>query len=110
MRWLRLRSLLGLCAAAGGQSQDADEALGVLLIVARAHGEGGQVGAIERVIRLAAYDRDVALVKRQGDGARQVLLRRLHKRVEPFTQRSEPQAEVDELGVLEGDVLFEVEQ
>src|SRR5208283_1469248 len=58
LRDLYLYFRLRLGAATRGQSQNADKAFGVLLIIARAHGEGGEVGAVERVIRFAADDAD----------------------------------------------------
>src|ERR1700687_3728504 len=102
-------AMLRLGPAARRQSQNPDEALRVLLIVARAHGEGGEIRAIERVIRFSANDANVAFVKRQRDRARQILLSRFYEGVERFAQRREPQAEVNELRVFEANVLFEVE-
>ena len=52
---------LGFGTAAGArtrrQAEDADESGGIFLIVAVAHGERRQVGAVEREVRLAADDR-----------------------------------------------------
>src|SRR5690348_16488130 len=47
------------------QAENADESGSVLLVVALAHGERRQVGAIKRVLRLATRDRDVAFVEAQ---------------------------------------------
>src|SRR5208283_4524740 len=74
LRNLYLYFRLRLGAATRGQSQNADEAFGVLLIIARAHGEGGEVGAVERVIGLAADHVDVAFVEREPNRAGQILL------------------------------------
>src|SRR5208282_986315 len=99
-----------LGAATRGQSQNANEPFRIFLIIACAHGEGREVGAVERVFRLAAYDPDVAFVERQRDRAGNILLRGFYERVESFTQRREPQAEVNEFSILECYVLFEVQQ
>src|ERR1700722_2660986 len=47
---------------ARGKSQDADKAGRIFLVVAVAHGERGQIGAVERVVRLTAYYRDVSFI------------------------------------------------
>src|SRR4029450_7802440 len=47
------------------QSENVDEARGVLLVVARAHCERSQVGPVERVRRRAPGDYDVACIEFQ---------------------------------------------
>ncbi len=65
LRELNLRfGNLRLGAAARGQSENPDEAFGVFLIITLAHGEGGEVGAVERVIGFAADYVHVAFVER----------------------------------------------
>src|ERR1700756_3776004 len=70
-----LRHLLTkLGARTRRQAEDADEARRVLLVVAVAHGERREVGAIEGVLRFAAGDGDVPLIERERNRARDVLL------------------------------------
>src|SRR5690242_12422135 len=90
------------------QAENAYKSSCVLLIVALAHGERRQIGAIERVLRFAARDRDIAFVEAQSNGAADIVLRARHKRIKGLAQRREPQAEVNQLGVLERDMLLEV--
>src|SRR5260370_26671466 len=78
--------------------------------MACAHGEWGKVGRVERVIRFAAEHADVAFVERQRDQAGQILLRGFYEGVQSFAQRREPQAKVNEFGILERDVLLEMQQ
>src|ERR1035437_8732381 len=93
---------------ARGQGKNADEALGVLLVVAVAHGERRQLLGVEREGTGAPGDADVALVERELDRAGHVLLGLQDKAVECLAQRREPQSVVDQVGVLEGDALLEV--
>ena len=72
------------------QAQNADETFRVLLVVAGAHGEAGDVRTIERRLRLAAGDVDVALVQRERDRAVHVGLRARDERLQRFAQRREP--------------------
>src|SRR5438874_10656849 len=44
------------------QAQNANEAFCILLVIAVAHGERRQVGAIQRVLRFTADDRNVSFV------------------------------------------------
>src|SRR5215467_2498746 len=85
-----------------GQAQDADESFRVFLIVALAHGEGREVGAVEREFRLTPANADVAFVELERHRAGDLLLCLGDKRVESLAQRREPQAEIDDLRVLEG--------
>ena len=73
---------------------------GIFLLVAVSHGEGGQIGAVERVIGFAAHHRNITLVQRKGRASRNLFLRVLDKSIERLAQRSKPQPEVDEFGVL----------
>src|SRR5437588_2013698 len=102
--------MLRLSAAARRQSQNPNEPLRILLIVARVHGERRKIGAIERVIRLAADDADIALIERQRNRPSDVLLRSLDESVERFAQRREPQPEVNKFRILEPDMLLEVQK
>ena len=92
------------------QPQDANETLRVLLLVAGAHGEAGDVGPVQRRRRFAARDIDVALVECQRHRAVDIVLRAFDESLQRFAQRREPQAEVHDLGVLQADVLLEVRQ
>src|SRR4029077_2603017 len=51
-----------------------------------------------------------AFVKRKRDRAGQIQLRGFDEGVQSFAQRREPQAEINQLGILERDVLLEVQQ
>src|SRR5213593_4624132 len=59
-------SFLNLRAGAGArtrrQAQNANEAFCILLVIAVAHGERRQVGAIQRVLSFTADDRNVSFV------------------------------------------------
>src|SRR5262245_26963206 len=57
------------------QAQNADKALRVLLVIAGAHRERGQVGAVEREFRLAPCDRNIALIELERHRAADFLLR-----------------------------------
>src|SRR5258708_3034135 len=103
-------AMLRLCPATRGQSQNANEAFPVLLIIARAHCERREIRAIERIIRFAAHNAHIAFVERQRDRARQILLCRLYESVKRLAQWCEPQAEINKLRIFEADVLLEVEQ
>src|SRR5258708_14987188 len=61
-------------------------------------------------MRFAADHVDVAFVERQRDRAGQILLRGFYEGVQSFAQRREPQAKVNEFGILERDVLLEMQQ
>src|SRR5205814_9411844 len=49
------------------QTQNADEARSIFLVIAFAHGERRKISAVERELRMPAPDADVALVKIQCD-------------------------------------------
>ena len=83
-----------------GQREKIDEAFGVLGVVA-GHGEAGEIGAIERIGRVARGDVDVAFEKRERDRAGDAALRAGEKRVESFAQRREPHAVINHLGVAQ---------
>src|SRR5229473_6953079 len=83
-----------------GQGEEVDEAFGVFGIVA-AHGETGEVGAIERERRDALGDSERALPQFEADGAGHALLRDVKKTVERGAQRRKPQAVVNQLGVTQ---------
>src|SRR5215472_2306007 len=95
---------------ARGQTENADEAGGILLVVALAHGERREVGAIERVVGFAASHCNIALVQTQSNGAGDFSLGACDEGVERFTKRSEPESEIDEFRILQRDVLLEVHQ
>src|SRR5712664_1895627 len=90
-----------------GQRKQIDEALGVLGVVA-AHGETGEVRAIKRERRNALGDIQRALPEFQADGAGDALLCDVEKSVERFSQRREPQAVVNQLGVAQRKCLLEM--
>ena len=91
---------------AGRQAQNLDEALGIFLVVAIAHGERRQIIGVERVRRMPSSHTDVSLVQRQLDRAGNQLLSVVDESVQGFAQRREPQAEVDQFGILERDLLL----
>ena len=78
------------------QPDQVDEAQRVLLVVAGAHGEAGDIERVERIRRLAADRLDVAFVQPQRDLAGGRLADLLEERVQRFAQRREPQAVVDQ--------------
>src|SRR5205814_9718836 len=79
-------SFLILRAGAGArtrsQAQNASEAFGILLVIAVAHGERRQVGAIQRVLRFTADDRHVSFVSIESDRAADVPLHDLAKPIQ----------------------------
>src|SRR5215813_401370 len=97
----------GFGADGQGKREEVDEAFGVLRVVA-AHGETGQVRAIEREGRLAARDAERALPEFESDGSGNTLLRNIKKTVEGLTLGREPDAVVDEFGVTHGEGLLQV--
>src|SRR5205807_4436537 len=86
----------------GREAEQADEAGGVALIVARAPAEGRQIMAVQRPRRPAADDRGRALEEFDPDGPRHRFLRGRHERVEGPPQRRVPEPVVHELRVLGG--------
>jgi hypothetical protein len=68
------------------EREKVDEAFGVLGIVA-AHGEAGEVGAIEREGRDALGDGERTLPQFEADGASDTLLRRAEKSIQRRAQR-----------------------
>src|ERR1700678_4499436 len=63
LRDLRSRSLFArLRSRARGKAENANEARRVFLVVTIAHGERRQIGAIQRMLRLTAHHRHVALI------------------------------------------------
>jgi len=81
---------LRLGAATRRQSQNANEAFRILLIIACAHGERGKIGAIQRVIRFAANDADIAFIERQRNRPGQIPLRGVDEGIDRFAQRRKP--------------------
>src|SRR5215475_9011435 len=79
------------------QSENVDEARGVLLVVARAHSERSQVGPVERVRRRAPGHDDVALVEFQPHVAANWRHQAVDEGVESVAQWREPLAEIDHL-------------
>src|SRR5256885_13309745 len=57
---------------------------------------------------MTAHNRDVALVERQRDAARDFLLCAFDERIQSLAQRREPQTVINQLGVFESDVLFKM--
>src|SRR6266568_7964111 len=80
------------------QCKQIDETFGVFGVVA-AHGEAGQIGAVERERRNAFRDVERALPEFQADSAGDALLRDIEKSVERFAERGEPQTVVNEFRV-----------
>src|SRR5262249_17408685 len=103
-------ALAQLRPGASRQAKNTDEAGSVLLVVARAHGERREIGAIERKFGLAAGDVHVALVQLEGDLARHLFLGLIYESVERLAQRREPQSVVHEFGILERNLLLEVHE
>src|ERR1700676_961420 len=89
------------------QREKIDEAFRVLGVVA-AHGEAGEVGAVERERRNTLRDVERALPQFETDGASDALLRNVEKSVESFAQRREPQTVVDQLGVTQRECLLKM--
>src|SRR5580693_8122282 len=104
-----LLAALGFCLRTHGygQRKQVDEALGVFGVVA-AHGEAGEVGAIERERRDTLGDVEGAFPQFEADSAGDALLRDVEKSVEGFAQRREPQAVVNEFGVTQRERLLEM--
>ena len=89
------------------QSEKVDEAFGVFGVVA-AHGEAGEVGAIERERRDALGDGERAFPEFKADGAGDALLRDVEESVECGAQGREPQAVVNEFGIAQRESLLEM--
>src|SRR5262245_56014209 len=100
------RFMVSSCLDRQRQSENGDEAGGVLLVVARAHSERSQVRPVERVRRRAPGDDDVALVEFQPHVAAHWRHQAVDESVESIAQRREPLAEIDHLGVFVRDDLF----
>src|SRR5580698_2761417 len=83
------------------KTDEIDESARVLLIVVRAHRETGDGERVERIGRLAADRVEIAFVKTHGDLARRGPADRFEKGIERFAQRREPEAGVDQIGVVE---------
>src|SRR5580698_7354308 len=71
----------------GRKPQNTDESSRIFLVVAVAHCERRKIGAIQRVVRMPAYNRDVALVQREGDGPSHIVLRSLDESIQRLSQR-----------------------
>src|SRR5258708_29944644 len=84
-----------------------DEAFGVFGIVA-AHGEAGEVGAIEGERRDAPGDGERAFPKLEADGTGDALLRDAEESVERGAQGREPQTVIYEFGVAQREGLLKV--
>src|SRR5882762_6694116 len=111
-RQTRMSALLisfGFCfwAHGHGQRKKIDETLGVLGVVA-AHGEAGEVRAIQRERRNALGDIERALPEFQADDSGDALLRDVEKPVERFAQRREPQPVINQFGVTQRKRLLEM--
>src|SRR6266481_979955 len=104
-----LFAALGFCFRAHGygQREKIDEAFGVLGVVA-AHGEAGEVRAVERERRNAFRNVERALPQFEADGASDALLRNVEKSIESFAQRRKPQTVVDQLGVTQRECLLKM--
>src|SRR5690348_16418329 len=89
------------------QGKKVDEAFGVFRVVA-AHGEAGEVRAIERVGRDPLGDVQRALPQFQPDRSGDALLRHVEKSVERLAQWREPQAVVNEFRIAYRKGLLEV--
>ena len=61
------------------------------------------------MLRLAARDGNISLVERQASPLPVIsFCVLLDKRIQRLAQRREPQAEINQFGILQPDVLFEV--
>src|SRR6267378_256258 len=89
------------------QREKIDEAFGVLGVVA-AHGETGEVRAVERERRNALGDVERALPQFEADGAGDALLRDVEKSVERLAQRREPQTVVNQFGIAQRERLLKM--
>src|SRR5260370_1308911 len=89
------------------QRKQIDEAFCVFGVVA-AHGEAGQIGAVQREGRNTLRNVESALPEFQADGASNALLRHVEKSVKRFAQRREPQTVVNEFRVPQRQRLLEM--
>ena len=93
-------------ADSDGQAEQADEAVGVLLVVDLVLIEGGEILVEQGIGRADASVEHVALVQLELHFAGDVLLGLFHEGGDGFPQRSVPLAEIDKLGVFQGHLLF----
>ncbi len=93
-----------------GQTDEVDEAARVALIVFGAHGEAGDIERVKRKGRLAADGLDAAFVEAQGDFAGGGFAGLIEKCVQRFAQRREPEAVINQLGIIERELLLVVSQ
>ena len=91
------------------EAVDLDEALGGRGVVLVAFLVGGQLVAVEAVLALAADDHGVALEELDPGDARDVLLVRDDEGHQVLVQGAEPEAVVDQVGVLLADEGLEPE-
>src|SRR5260370_4155305 len=80
------------------QRKQIDEAFCVFGVVA-AHGEAGQIGAVQREGRNTLRNVESALPEFQADGASNALRRHEEKSVARFAQRREPQTRLNKFRV-----------
>src|SRR3546814_560147 len=91
------------------QSVELDEARRILLVIgAGVVLEGDMALAVEAERRLAADDAGVALVKLEADGAGDVRLAMVDRRLQHLAFGREPEAVVDELGIFRHQLVLEV--
>src|SRR5919202_465714 len=91
---------LGQRGNPGREPEEPDEASGVGLIVDLILTEGRELLTVQAIRRLPAGRHAVPLVEFDAHLAGDCLLRHVDKGIERLTQRREPEAVVDKLGVL----------
>src|SRR5471030_605488 len=109
----RFRSSFGAalsdCPQPQPQRIQLDESLGIALIVrALVFLEGDVLHGIERLGRLAADHRGVALVELEPHRARDIFLTLVDQRLQHLALRRKPEAEIDQLGIFRHQLVLEM--
>src|SRR5258708_30951178 len=60
------------------------------------------------MLRLPAYNRDIPFLQRKGHRAGHLFLSALDEGIESLTQRREPEAEINQFGIFQSDVLLKM--
>src|SRR5579862_5529407 len=91
----------------GRKSENTNKAGRIFLVVAIAHRERTQIGAIKRVVGMPAYNRYIALIQREHDRSCYSSLGSFNESIKRFPQWSEPHAVIHELRILQANMLLE---
>src|SRR5258708_15545040 len=106
---LLLRTALAQAAQAEPERIQLDEAFGVALVVgAGIFLEGDVLHGVERLGRLAADHRGVALVELQPHRAADVLLALVDQRLQHLALGRIPEAVIDQLGIFRHQLVLEM--